>query len=312
MSREERVALLDWEHGGTRIEGLSLSSQTQMLGLNRTSLYYQRQPPPQEELLLKRRIDEIYTERPFYGYRRIAVQLRQEGVLVNRKAVAKHMQEMGLSAIVPGPHRPNLSKRAHQHSIYPYLLKGVTADAPNHVWGVDITYIRMVGGYPGWLYLVAVLDWHSRYIVAWELSRDMEQGFVMLAARAALCKAKPTIWNSDQGSHFTSPQYTNLLEGAGVRISMDGRGRYVDNIFTERLWRTIKYEEVYLHEYSTLKEARQSLSDYIDFYNNERPHQALGYQTPAAIYCDNRRTQTPRASETAISKGGNLTLDIAS
>ncbi len=282
-------------------------------------MYYQPKPPSEEELRLKRRIDEIYTERPFYGYRRIAVQLRQEGVLVNRKAVARHMQEMGLSAIVPGPHRPNLSKRAHQHSIYPYLLKGVAADAPNHVWGVDITYIRMVGGegYPGWLYLVAVLDWHSRYIVSWELSRDMEQGFVMLAARAALARARPTIWNSDQGSHFTSPQYTSLLEKAGVRISMDGRGRYVDNIFTEMersavLWRTIKYEEVYLHEYSTPKEARQGLSEYIEFYNNERPHQSLDYQTPAAIYCGNRRTPTPRASETAISKGGNLTLEIAS
>lgn len=309
MSKEERIALLDREPEVTSREGLSLSAQTEMLGLNRTSLYYQRQPPSQEEVRLKRRIDEIYTERPFYGYRRIAVQLRQEGVLVNRKAVAKHMQEMGLSAIVPGPHRPNLSKRAHQHAIYPYLLKGVSADAPNHVWGVDITYIRMVGGYPGWLYLVAVLDWHSRYIVSWELSRDMEQGFVMLAARAALGKARPLIWNSDQGSHFTSPQYTSLLEEAEVRISMDGRGRYVDNIFTERLWRTIKYEEVYLHEYSTPREARQSLSEYIEFYNNERPHQALGYQTPAAIY---RRTETPRATETATTKGGNLTLEIAS
>lgn len=272
MSKEERVALLDREPAVTSIQGLSLSAQTQMLGLNRTSLYYQPKTPPHEELRLKRRIDEIYTERPFYGYRRIAVQLQQEGVLVNRKAVARHMQEMGLSAIVPGPHRPNLSKRAHQHAIYPYLLKGVTADAPNSVWGVDITYIRMVGGYPGWLYLVAVLDWHSRYIVSWELSRDLEIGFVMLAARAALGGATPTIWNSDQGSHFTSPQYTRLLEEAGVRISMDGRGRYVDNIFTERLWRTIKYEEVYLHEYSTPKEARQGLSDYIEFYNNERPH----------------------------------------
>lgn len=309
MSKEERVALLDREPAVTKIEGLSLSSQTQMLGLNRTSLYYQPKSPSQEELRLKRRIDEIYTERPFYGYRRIAVQLRQEGVLVNRKAVAKHMQEMGLSAIVPGPHRPNLSKRAHQHAIYPYLLRGVAAFHPNHVWGVDITYIRMVGGYPGWLYLVAVLDWHSRYIVAWELSRDLEQGFVMLAARAALGKARPTIWNSDQGSHFTSPQYTSLLEEAGVQISMDGRGRYVDNIFTERLWRTLKYEEVYLHEYSTPREARQRLSEYIEFYNNERPHQALGYQTPAAIYC---RTETPRASETATTKGGNLTLEIAS
>lgn len=153
----------------------------------------------------------------------------------------------------------------------------------------------------GWLYLVAVLDWHSRYIVSWELSQNMEQGFVMEAARSALSTATPTIWNSDQGSHFTSPQYTHLLMGAGVQISMDGRGRFVDNIFTERLWRTIKYEEVYLHEYSTPREARQSLGDYIKFYNHDRPHQALNYQTPATVY---RRIPT--------TKGENLTLEIAS
>ena len=160
------------------------------------------------------------------------------------------------------------------------------------MWGVDLTYIRMVGGvgvggqkaYPGWLYLVAVLDWYSRYIVSWELSQDMGEEFVLQAARAALAKAIPSIWNSDQGSQFTSPQYTGLLEAAGVQISMDGRGRFVDNIFTERLWRNIKYEEVYLHEYTNPREARQSLGNYIHFYNHERPHQALDYQTPAVVY----------------------------
>lgn len=267
-----------------RVDGLSMRAQTQLLGLNRSSLYYQSAPASEEEVLIKRRIDEVYTARPFYGYRRITVQLQQDGLLVNHKAVARHMREMGLSAICPGPHRPNLSKRAREHSVYPYLLRGVVAHSPNHVWGVDLTYIRMVGG---WLYLVAVLDWHSRYIVSWALSQNMGQGFVMEAAREALASvypATPTIWNSDQGSHFTSPQYTSLLTAAGVQISMDGRGRFVDNIFTERLWRTIKYEEVYLHEYSTPREARQSLSDYINFYNHERPHQALDYRTPAAIY----------------------------
>jgi putative transposase len=209
------------------------------------------------------------------------------------------MREMGLFGIAPGPATSRGSKRASD-SKYPYLLKGVVAQYPNHVWGVDITYIRMVGGYPGWLYLVAVLDWHSRYIVSWELSQNMGQGFVMEAARAALFRARPTIWNSDQGSHFTSPQYTGLLQEAGVQISMDGRGRFVDNIFTERLWRTIKYEEVYLHEYCTPREARHSLSRYIDFYNNERPHQALDYQTPAALY-----------RQLVTAKGGNLTLENA-
>jgi putative transposase len=302
MSRDSRIVLLDWEETTTRIDGLSMRAQSQMLGLNRSGLYYRPLPPPEEELRLKRRIDEIYTARPFYGIRRITVQLQQEGLSVNHKAVARHMREMGLCAIVPGPH---LSRRAHRasDSKCPYLLKGVVASYPNHVWGVDITYVRMTGGYPGWLYLVAVLDWYSRYIVSWELSQGLGQSFVMEAARAALLTATPTIWNSDQGSHFTSPQYTSLLTQEGVQISMDGRGRFVDNIFTERLWRTIKYEEVYLHEYSTPKQARQSLSQYINFYNQERPHQALGYRTPAAIY---RRIAT--STQTQTTKGGDLTL----
>ncbi len=278
MSREERVALLDREQSVTRVQGLSIRAQTQLLGLNRSSLYYRSVPPSEGGLLLKRCIDEVYTAHPFYGSRRIAVQLRQQGWSVNRKAVVRHMQEMGLSAIRPGPHRPNLSKRAQEHGVYPYLLRGVVAKEPNR---------------------------HSRYIVSWELSQNMEQGFVMDAARKALVTATPIIWNSDQGSQFTSPQYTSLLEEAGVQISMDGRGRFVDNIFTERLWRTIKYEEVYLHEYSTPREARQSLSEYIEFYNHDRPHQALGYQTPAAVY---RRI----ATRIATTEGGNLTLENAS
>ena len=301
MSRDSRIALLDREEVTTRVDGLSLRAQAQMLGLNRSGLYYCPQPPSQEELALKRRIDEIYTARPFYGVRRISVQLQQEGWRVNHKAVARHMREMGLCAIVPGPH---LSRRVHRavDSTHPYLLKGVVAAYPNHIWGIDITYIRMVGGYPGWLYLVAVLDWHSRYIVSWELSQGLGQSFVTQAVLSALNTATPSIWNSDQGSHFTSPQYTSLLTQAGVQISMDGRGRFVDNIFTERLWRTIKYEEVYLHEYSTPKEARQSLGNYMEFYNHERPHQALNYQTPAAIY---RQIAAP----TATTKGGSLTLE---
>lgn len=305
MSREERLALLEREPAVISVPGLSLRAQTQLLGLNRSSLYYQSVPPSSEEVLLKRRIDEIYTARPFYGSRRITVQLNNEGHPLNRKAVIRHMREMGLSAIVPGPHLSRGGKGA-SFSKYPYLLRGVVAAYPNHVWGVDLTYIRMKGDYPGWLYLVAVLDWHSRYIVSWELSQNMGQGFVMDAARAALAKATPTIWNSDQGSHFTSPRYTGLLQEAGVQVSMDGRGRFVDNIFTERLWRTIKYEEVYLHEYRTPKEARHSLDQYIDFYNHERPHQALDYQTPAAVYCPIATLPTA-----PITKGGNLTLENA-
>lgn len=255
-----------------------LTRQATLLGLSRASLYYQAQPPRAEELALQRRIDEIYTACPFYGVRRITAQLQQEGQVVNHKAVARQMREMGLAAIYPGP---NLSRRKHQQGIYPYLLRGVPAQQPDHVWGVDITYIRVVGG---WLYLVAVLDWYSRYIVAWELDQTLALPFVLAAMERALGTATPTICNSDQGSHFTSPQYTGLLSAAGVQISMDGRGRALDNVFTERLWRSIKYEEVYLHDYRTPREARTGLSRYIRFYNEERLHQALGYRTPAAVY----------------------------
>jgi putative transposase len=272
MSRNERLALLEREGE------LSMTVQADLLALNRTGLYYQPAPPSAEALALKRRIDEIYTASPFYGVRRITAQLHREGTLVNHKAVARHRREMGLAGLAPGP---NLSKRAQQEAIYPYLLKHVTASAPNHIWGIDITYIRLA---QGWLYLVAVLDWYSRYVVSWELDQTLRLPFVLTAVERALAQATPRIWNSDQGSHFTSPQYTALLLAADVQISMDGRGRALDNIFTERLWRTIKYEEVYLHEYATPREARQGLTHYLDFYNQQRGHQSLDYSTPAEVY----------------------------
>lgn len=256
---------------------LPLSLQCELLSLNRSSLYYQPAPPSPEELFIKRRIDEIYTAYPFYGSRKITAVLRQE-MPINRKAVQRHMREMGIAAICPGP---NLSRRAAEHRVFPYLLRHVTVAYPNHVWGIDITYIRLVAG---WLYLVAVLDWFSRYVIAWELSDALDLAFVLACAQAALSQATPAIWNSDQGSHFTSPQYTGMLLAAGVQISMDGRGRARDNIFTERLWRTVKYEEVYLTEYASPREAHCGLSRYFQFYNHERPHQALDYRTPAAVY----------------------------
>jgi putative transposase len=188
------------------------------------------------------------------------------------------MRVMGIAGLCPGP---NLSRRDHEHRVYPYLLRHLLITAPNHVWGIDITYIRLRAG---WLYLVAVLDWHSRYVVSWELDDVLELPFVLRCAQRALTQATPVIWNSDQGSHFTSPLYTQPLLDAGVQISMDGRGRALDNIFTERLWRTIKYEEVYLHEYASPREARQQLTAYIQFYNHTRPHQALAYRTPAVVY----------------------------
>lgn len=257
---------------------LPLTTQTALLGLNRSSLYYRSVAPSAQEVALKHRIDEISTERPYYGVRRITAQLRREGVLINHKAVARHMHEMGLAGICPGP---NLSQRAHQAGIYPYLLRDVRAERPNHIWGIDITYIRLRGG---WMYLVAVLDWFSRYVVSWELDQTLAQPFVMTAVERALCVATPVIWNSDQGSHFTSRHYTSVLLSAGIQISMDGKGRALDNIFTERLWRTIKWEEVYLQDYGTPREARRSLTDYLQFYNQERLHQALDYRTPAEVY----------------------------
>lgn len=256
---------------------LSLKLQAELLSLSRTSLYYVSVPPTPEELYLKRRIDEIYTARPFYGSRKILAELRQE-MVINRKTVQRHMREMGLAAIVPGPH---LSKPAPEHRVFPYLLRGLAITAPNHVWGIDITYIRLRAG---WLYLVAVLDWFSRYVLSWELDQTLEMPFVLSAVQRALMVATPTICNSDQGSHFTSPHYLDLLQAAQVQISMDGRGRALDNIFTERLWRTVKYEEVYLHEYDSPREARQGLASYFQFYNDERPHQALAYRPPAQVY----------------------------
>ena len=273
MSRHDRVALLE-----RPASELPPATQAMLLGLNRTHLYYVPVPPSPEELLLKRHIDELFTARPFYGVRKITAQLRKDGCLVNHKAVARHMREMGLAAICPGR---NLSKRTHAHAIYPYLLRNLTAQRPNHIWGIDITYIRLR---QGWMYLVAVLDWYSRYIVSWALDQTLQAGFVLEAVEAALAVATPTICNSDQGSHFTSPHYTTLLSSAGVKISMDSTGRALDNIFTERLWRTIKYEEVYLAEYATPREARLGLSEYISFYNHERLHQALEYRTPAEVY----------------------------
>ncbi len=259
-------------------QDLALVRQTALLGLNRAHLSYQPPPIPPATLALQRRIDEIYTAHPFYGVRRITAQLRTEGQLVNHKAVARHMRLLELTAIYPGP---NLSKRTHAALVRPYLLRGVAARYPDHIWGTDITCIRTPGG---WLYLVAFLDWHSRFIVAWELDQSMAVGLVVAALERALAGATPAICNSDQGSQFTSAAYTAPLEAAGVAISMDGRGRALDNVFTERLWRSIKYEEVYLHEYSSPREAREQLTAYIQFYNHERLHQALGYRTPASVY----------------------------
>lgn len=269
---------MEWE----RTE-LPIRTQAQLLSLNRTSLYYQPRPPSETEVRIKHRLDELYTAYPYYGSRKMTAQLVREGLQVNRKAVQRHLREMGLVAMVP---RPRLSGGTRQAGVYPYLLKGVEAEAPNHIWGIDITYIRLQHS---WMYLVAVLDWYSRYIVSWELDQTLEMPFVLRAVQRALQHAQPRIWNSDQGSHFTSAAYLDLLKAHDVRISMDGRGRAFDNIFTERLWRTVKYEEVYLKEYLNPREARANLTTYLRFYNDQRLHQALDYQTPAELYFSTQR-----------------------
>jgi putative transposase len=257
---------------------LALTLQADLLSVSRASLYYQPRPPSAEEVQLKHRIDEIYTQLPYYGSRKIAAQLQREGMGINRKTVARYMQEMGIAAIYPGP---NLSKRNQKEGVYPYLLRHISSAYPNHIWGIDITYIRLQCG---WMYLVAILDWYSRYVIGWELDQTLELPFVLTTVQQALGQAVPLICNSDQGSHFTSPQYLDLLKTANVQISMDGKGRALDNIFTERLWRTVKYEEVYIHDYLSPREARQALTRYFTFYNQERLHQALDYQTPAEVY----------------------------
>ena len=268
MTREERRDLVDFKD-----PELSVKKQAELIGINRSSLYYQPIGTSPEELELRRQIDELYTKYPYYGARRIARILK-----VNRKKVQRLMREMGISAIYPGP---NLSRRNHKQSVYPYLLRNITASHPNHVWGIDITYIRLQYG---WMYLVAVIDWYSRYIVSWELSQTLEIDFVLSCVKKALKHGKPAIMNSDQGSHFTSPKYIELLKEADVQISMDGKGRALDNIFTERFWRNIKWEEVYLKDYQNPREARIGITEYMRYYNCERPHQSLDYRFPSEVY----------------------------
>jgi putative transposase len=262
----------------TDADALPRSTQAELLSISRRSLYYQPVPPAAEEVALKHRIDELYTAHPFYGTRKVAVVLSEEFGPVNRKRVQRYMREMGIAGITPGP---NLSKRTTEHQVYPYLLRNLTAQRPNHIWGCDITYIRLRHG---WLYLVAILDWYSRYVVSWTLDETLELGFVLDAITQARRIATPEIWNTDQGSHFTSPQVTQPWRAAGVQISMDGKGRALDNIFTERLWRSVKYEEVYLADYGNPREARVGIGRYLQFYNTERPHQALAYRRPAELY----------------------------
>ena len=231
-------------------------------------------------------IDKIFTDCPFYGVPKMKDVLRREhDIVIGRDHTRRLMRIMGLMAIYPKSSR-NTSSPDKQHLIYPYLLRGVTASHPNHIWGTDITYIKLE---QGWGYLCAILDWYSRYVIAWQLSPSLESNFCIMALSEALKTARPEIHNSDQGSQFTSKDYMDILKNDKIQISMDGRGRCMDNIFTERLWRTVKYEEVYLKSYADIKDAEQNLKRYFDLYNNRRPHQSLDYQTPAEVYFKNKK-----------------------
>lgn len=258
---------------------ISIRRQCQLLGLNRSNLYYESVGETEYQGVLLRRVDEIYTRYPFYGSRRIREVLRMEGYQVNRKRIQGLMADLGLEAIYPGP---NLSKARHEHKKYPYLLRGLSIVRPNQVWSADVTYIRMRKGF---LYLVAVIDWFSRYVLSWDLSNSLDAEFCVNALREALARhGNPEIFNSDQGVQFTSEAHTGVLLREGIAISMDGRGRALDNVFIERLWRSVKYEEVYLKDYADGREARLGLENYFGFYNTERPHQGLNYVTPASMY----------------------------
>ncbi len=265
--------MIDSQH-----EQVSIQRQCELVGLARASLYYKARPESEENLLLMQRLDEQYTKCPFYGVRRMTAWLAGQGFAVNEKRVRRLLRNMGLFAQYP---KPGLSAPNIENRVYPYLLRGVSVQRVNQVWSTDITYIRL---WQGFVYLVAIMDWHSRFVLSWELSVTMESSFCVSALDDALQSACPDIFNTDQGSQFTSEVFTGRLVERKIQISMDGRGRAFDNIFVERLWRSVKYEEVYLKDYRNVTEARQGLRGYFEFYNRERLHQSLGYKTPESIY----------------------------
>jgi putative transposase len=259
---------------------ISLRRQCELLDLSRSSLYYRGEADSSYNEQLMRLLDEQYLRTPFYGVPRMTTWLRRQGHAVNEKRVRRLLRAMGLEAIYPR-RKQGLSQADRQHKVYPYLLRDLEVTRPNQVWAADITYIRMARG---WVYLMAILDWFSRYVVAWDLSITLEADFCVATLQRALTLGRPEIFNTDQGSQFTSDGWIETLKDAQVAISMDGRGRVFDNIFIERLWRSVKVEEVYLHDYQTVRDVREGLGWYFPFYNEERPHQALGDCTPAEVY----------------------------
>jgi len=302
MSAPDRRALVDRDHGT-----LSIRRQCTLVNVARSGVYRPPRPANDDDLSLMRRIDELFTAWPFLGSRRIAVMLRAEGrglgldPRINRKHVQRLMRRMGIAALGP---KPRTTKPAPGHKIFPYLLRGLAIDRANQVWAADITYIPIGRGF---LYLVAVIDWASRAVLAWRLSNTMDVSFCVSALEAALARfGKPEIFNTDQGSQFTSAAFTGTLAAAGVRISMDGRGRWMDNVFIERLWRSLKYEDIYLKGYCDGREARDGIGAWIAFYNTRRPHQALANRTPMAVW---REGVTGALGDTAVDM--TLRLDNA-
>jgi putative transposase len=254
-----------------------------LLGLNRSSLYYQPAGETAEDLRLMRLIDREYTAHPFYGSRRLTAWLARQGEAVNRKRVQRLLRLMGLEAIYP---KPKLSAAGRGHRVYPYLLRNVSIERPDQVWSADITYVPLAAGF---MYLAATIDWYSRLVIAWRLSNTLDGAFCLEMLEEALSQGRPEVFNTDQGVQFTAQAWTGRLESAGVAVSMDGRGRCLDNVFVERLWRTVKYEDIYLHGYEAVPALQAGLGRYFPFYNEERLHQALAYRAPAEVYREGRR-----------------------
>jgi putative transposase len=282
---DARRALVEPEHAQ-----LSVRRQCALLGLNRSSLYYAPAAETPANLRLMRLIDAEYTAHPFYGSRRLTAWLAQQGEAVNRKRVQRLLRLMGLEAIYP---KPRLSLAGRGHRVFPYLLRGVKIERPDQVWSTDITYIPLPAGF---MYLAATIDWYSRYVLAWRLSNTLDGSFCLEMLAEALRRGKPEVFNTDQGVQFTATAWTSALQTAGVAVSMDGRGRCLDNVFVERLWRSVKYEDVYVRGYAAVPELQQGLGRYFGFYNDERLHQALDYRTPAAVYREARPSKQRRHS----------------
>lgn len=277
LTAEGLRALIEADH-----PELSVRQQCELLGLPRSSYYYEPACESKENLALMRRIDREYTAHPFYGSRRMTVRLSQQGQEVNRKRVQRLMRLMGLEAIYP---KPKLSAADRQHKVYPYLLRDVAIARVDQVWSTDITYVPLAHGF---MYLAAVIDWYSRYVICWRLSNTLDGSFCLDLLEEALSQGRPEVFNTDQGVQFTAAAWTSRLERAGVAVSMDGKGRWADNVWVERLWRTVKYEDVYLKRYEVVPELQAGLKAYFPFSNEERPHQSLDYRTPAVAYRQGR------------------------